>query len=59
MDENLYSWGYHDDVASLFAIVTLSFCRTFRSQHEWLSLGSEFVDGSFIWVLSVCQWNVF
>ena len=35
MDENLYSWGYHGDIA-LFAIVTLSFCRTFKSQHEWL-----------------------
>ena len=36
MDENLYSWGYHGDIASLCATVTLSFCRTFESQHEWL-----------------------
>ena len=32
---------YHGDIASFFAIVILSFCRTFRSHHESLSLCSK------------------
>ena len=62
----IFVFRYHGDIPSLFvwsslislAIYHCNLSCSFRGQHEWLLLGSESVDESFIWVLLVCYWNV-